>query len=132
VFPIIRIDEASVRLDNTIYPPTIVLSFSSMNYPRTTTTISDDVAFILIRVLNDEHTLMKHRILCQSYLHCLCGLKYNILPYNDIVVVNERHTIIQSKTIRYNPMCLTQVSTIWHLRRMFRKRSLQQNLISVT
>jgi hypothetical protein len=39
-------------------------------------------------------------------LHCLHGLKNNTLPYNDIVMINERHTVIELKTISYNPMCL--------------------------
>jgi hypothetical protein len=60
---------------------------------------NDYVAFILIRVLNDKQTVMEHRILCQPYLYCLYGLKYNTISYNDIVMVNERHVVIQLKTI---------------------------------
>jgi hypothetical protein len=54
---------------------------------------------------------MEHYILRQPNLHRLYGLKYNTLSYNDIVMINERHTIIESKTISY-PMWLTQVPTI--------------------
>jgi hypothetical protein len=112
VFPIIHIGDASVKSDNTNYPLIVVLSFPSMNCPRTATTTSDDIAFILIQVLYDEQTMMEHRILRQPYLHCLHGLKYNTLLYNDIAMINERYTVIESKTINYNPMCLTQVPTI--------------------
>jgi hypothetical protein len=72
---------------------------------------SDDILFILIRVLNDERTIMEHCILCQSYLHWLHDLKYNTLPYNDIVIFNERHIVIELKTISYSLMCMTQVTT---------------------
>jgi hypothetical protein len=48
VVHIIHIRQASVRLDNTSYPPTTILSFSSATCPRTTTTISQDIALILI------------------------------------------------------------------------------------
>jgi hypothetical protein len=78
----------------------------------TTTLTNDYIAFIFIRMLNDEWTVMKRHVLHQPNLHCLCSLKYNILPYNDIVMVQERHTVIQLKTISYNPMCVTPVSTI--------------------
>jgi hypothetical protein len=76
---------------------------------------------ILIRVFNHKRMMMKHCILRQPNLHRLHGLKYNTLLYNNIVMINERHTIIEPKTISYNPMCLTQVLTIWHLRSMFRQ-----------
>jgi hypothetical protein len=132
MFPIIHIHQASVRLDNTSYPSTIILSFPSVNYPRTTTTTSDDVTLIPIRVFYHKWMMMEHCILGQPNLHCLHGLKYNTLMYHDIVMINERHTIIEPKTISYSPMCLTQVSTIWHLRSMFRQCSLQQSIVPVT
>jgi hypothetical protein len=93
---------------------------------------SDDVACIVIRVPNDEGTMMEHCILRQPYLHCLYGLKYNTLLYNDIVMINERHIVIESKTISYSPMCMTQVPTIWHIRCMFPQCSMQQMLVPVT
>jgi hypothetical protein len=91
VFPIINIGDTSVWLDNTSYPPTAILSFPSTNYPRTTKMTSDSVVFILIRMRNDKQTMMEHYILCQPYLHCQHGLKYNPLLYNDIVIINEAH-----------------------------------------
>ena len=54
----------------------------------------------------------------------LHGLKYNTLLYNDIVMINERNIVIESKIISYSPMCLTQVPTIWHLKSMFHQCSL--------
>jgi hypothetical protein len=63
--------------------------------------------------------MMEHYIFHQPNLHCLHGLKYNTLPYNDIVMINERYTIIKPQTISYSLMCLTQVLTIWHIRSMF-------------
>jgi hypothetical protein len=115
MFPIVHIRQASVRLDNISYPPTAILFFSSTNCPRITTTTCDDVALILIIVFNHKRMMMEHCILCQPNLHRLYGLKYNTLSYNDIVMINERHTVIEPKTISYSPMCLTQVPTIWHL-----------------
>jgi hypothetical protein len=93
---------------------------------------SDDVALILIQVFNHIWTMVEHCILHQPNLHCLHGLKYNTLLYNYIVMINEKHIIIEPKTINYNPMCLAQVSIIWHLRSMFRQRSLQHSLVLVT
>jgi hypothetical protein len=54
----------------------------------------DYIVFIFIRVLNNERMVMEQRVLQQSYLHFLHDHKYNTLSYNDIVMVNERHTII--------------------------------------
>jgi hypothetical protein len=85
---------------------------------------SQDMALIVIRVFNHKRMMMEHCILCQPNLHRLNGLKYNTISYNDIVMINEWHTVIEPKTIIYNPMCLTQVPTIWHLKSMFRQRSL--------
>jgi hypothetical protein len=65
---------------------------------------NDYVLFILIRVLNDEQIVLEHRVLHQPYLHRLHGLKYNTLSYNDIVMVNDMHIVIQLKTINYSPM----------------------------
>jgi hypothetical protein len=65
---------------------------------------NDYVLFILIRVLNDEQIVLEHRVLHQPYLHRLHSLKYNTLPYNDIVIVNDMHIVIQLKTINYSPM----------------------------
>jgi hypothetical protein len=132
VFPIVHIRQASVRLKNTSYPPTAIIFFPSTNCLRTTTTTCDNVALILIRVFNHKRMMMEHRILRQPNVHRLHGLKYNTLPYNDIVMINERYTIIEPKTISYNPMCLTQVPTIWHLRSMLHQRSLQQSLFPFT
>jgi hypothetical protein len=56
--------------------------------------------------------MLEHIILHQSNRHHLHGLKYNTIPYNDIAMINERHNIIELKTISYNLMCLTQVPTI--------------------
>jgi hypothetical protein len=75
-------------------------------------TATQNVALILIRVFNHKRTMMEHYILCQPNLHRLHGLKYNTLPYNDIVMINGRHIVIKSKIISYSPMCLTQVPTI--------------------
>jgi hypothetical protein len=78
MFTIIHIGETIVRLDNTSHPPIVVLSFPRTNYPRTTTTMQH---------LFSSECHMLH----QPYLHCLHGIKYNTLLYNDIVMVNERH-----------------------------------------
>jgi hypothetical protein len=94
-----------VKLDNTSYPPTVILFFPSANCSRTTTTTSHDVTLILIRVFNHKQTIMKHYISRQLNLHCLHDLKYNTLSYNDIAMINETHTVIKLKTINYNPMC---------------------------
>jgi hypothetical protein len=48
VSPIVHIRQASVKLDNTSYPPIVILSFSSKNCPRTTMMACGDVALILI------------------------------------------------------------------------------------
>jgi hypothetical protein len=47
-------------------------------------------------------------------------------------MINERHTLIEPKAIRYNPICMTHILTIWHLRHVFHQRSLQQKLVPVT
>jgi hypothetical protein len=92
VFPIIHIGEASVRLDNTGYPPTIVFSFPGMNRPRTTMMTGDDVAFILIRVLKDEQTMMKYYILHQPYL-LIASMILNIrlVPVVGGIYLNLNH-----------------------------------------
>jgi hypothetical protein len=104
VFCIIHIGGISVRLNDTSYSSTTIISFPSTNCQRKTTMTNDYVLFILIRVLNDEQIVLEHRVLHQPYLHRLHGLKYNTLPYNDIVMVNDMHIVIQLKTINYSPM----------------------------
>jgi hypothetical protein len=47
-------------------------------------------------------------------------------------IINKRHIVVELKTIRYNPTCMTQILTIWHLSHMFCQRSMQQNLVSIT
>jgi hypothetical protein len=56
--------------------------------------------------------MMEYCILYQPNLYPLYGLKYNTLPFDDMVMINERYTIIKPKTISYSPMCLTQVPII--------------------
>jgi hypothetical protein len=65
-FPIIDIADSSVSLNNSSYPPTIILSFPSMNCTRITMMTNDFVVFILIRVLNNELTVMEHYILYKT------------------------------------------------------------------
>jgi hypothetical protein len=115
----INLDDSWVWLDNTSYPPTAILSFPRAKCPRTTMTTSQDVAPILIGVFNHKGTMMEYCILCQPNLHRLHGLKYNTLLYNHIVMINERHTIIEPKTFSYSLMCLTQVPAIWYLKSIF-------------
>jgi hypothetical protein len=60
---------------------------------------SQDIALILIRVFNQKVTIMEHCTLHQPNLHHRHGLKYNTLLYHQIHMINERHTIIEPKTI---------------------------------
>jgi hypothetical protein len=120
----------SVRLDDPSNPPTISDCFPSVNYPGTAMMTNDYVVFIFIRVLNNERMVTKHYV-HQPCLHCLHGVKYNTLLYNDNVMFNESHIVVQLKTINYSHMCLTHVLRILHIGCMFRHCTLQQNLVPV-